>query len=43
MSNIVAEKYSEDGIPIVKEIYGYLKSETIHFDNYDKAYAFSER
>ncbi|MGB3159915.1 MAG: ureidoglycolate dehydrogenase [Carnobacterium sp.] len=43
LSTIVAKKYADDGIPIVKEIYDYLKSDTIHFDNYDKADAFGER
>ncbi|MGX7418753.1 ureidoglycolate dehydrogenase [Carnobacterium gallinarum] len=43
LSEIVAEKYKKEGIPIVKEIYDYLTSETIHFDRYDKASAFGEK
>lgn len=43
LSEIVSEKYKKEGIPIVKEIYDYLISETIHFDRYDKASAFGEQ
>ncbi|WP_317944068.1 ureidoglycolate dehydrogenase [Carnobacterium maltaromaticum] len=43
LSEIVSEKYKKEGIPIVKEIYDYLISETIHFDRYDKASVFGEQ
>ncbi|MGY3777941.1 ureidoglycolate dehydrogenase [Isobaculum melis] len=43
LSEMTAEKYQKEGIPIVKEIYDYLISDTIHFDKYDKANAFGEK
>lgn len=33
-SQIIYEKYLKEGIPIEKNIYEYLKSETVHFDQY---------
>ena len=36
------EKYQAEGIPVEKNIYEYLKSETIHFDQYGGKGAFAE-
>lgn len=36
------DKYDENGIEIVDEIYNYLISDDIHYDNYDKKNKFAE-
>ncbi|MCO6017825.1 ureidoglycolate dehydrogenase [Carnobacterium divergens] len=43
LSEIIEAKYEKEGIPIVKSIYDYLQSDTIHFDQYNKASAFGEK
>lgn len=35
LSLVTKAKYKTEGIPIVKDIYDYLISDTIHFDRYD--------
>ncbi len=42
-SDSVAEKYKNEGIPIVEEIYDYLVSDNIHFDRYDGKDAFAKK
>jgi len=32
-----------DGIDIVKDIYDYLKSDTLHYDRYENTNAFGEK
>lgn len=41
-SDSVYERYSKDGIPIVKEIYDYLVGDAVHFDRYDHMNAFAK-
>ncbi len=36
-----AQEYKQSGIPIVKEIYEYLTSDTVHFDRYDQGNPFA--
>ncbi|MDM5154551.1 ureidoglycolate dehydrogenase [Bacillus sp. DX1.1] len=43
LGEVVAADYKENGIPIVKEIYDYLISDTVHFDKYNHANAFAEK
>lgn len=39
---VKAKEHEKDGIPVVKEIVDYLRSETIHFDQYDKSSPFAD-
>lgn len=43
LSEIIAEQYKKEGIPIVKEIYDYLTSDIVHSNKYDKTNAFGEK
>jgi ureidoglycolate dehydrogenase (NAD+) len=37
------ENYMENGIPVAANIYDYLKSDTVHFDQYGGSNAFAEK
>lgn len=39
---VKAQEYEEKGIPVVDDIVDYLKSDTIHFDKYDKSSPFAD-
>jgi ureidoglycolate dehydrogenase (NAD+) len=41
-SDSTFERYKEEGIPIVKEIYDYLISDELHFNRYDHMNAFAK-
>ncbi|ALS35653.1 ureidoglycolate dehydrogenase (NAD+) [Enterococcus rotai] len=43
INQINYEKSMTDGIDIVKDIYDYLKSDTLHFDRYENTNAFGEK
>lgn len=42
LSLVTQSKYQETGIPVVEDIYEYLKSETVHFDKYNNASPFAD-
>ena len=42
-SDAVRDDYEANGIPIVKDIYEYLKSDAVHFDQYDGMDAFAKK
>lgn len=42
-SREVVEKYKAEGIPIVKEIYDYLISDDIHYDNFENGAGFNSK
>lgn len=43
ISDGVLKQYQNEGIPIVKEIYDYLVSDDIHYNNYDNMGAFAKK
>ncbi|WP_291292909.1 ureidoglycolate dehydrogenase [Enterococcus sp.] len=42
IGQLTYEKYMREGIPIERNIYAYLQSDTIHFDQYSGADAFAQ-
>ena len=43
LGQVTLENYTENGIPVAEGIYNYLKSDTVHFDQYGGSDAFAEK